>query len=86
MKVKINNFKIDYNFIKELYSDFPQNLVGKTIDVEVDGSEDEDDLVSIVINEITREITDTASETTDTSEWIWYGIGELDYEVVEKNN
>jgi len=80
MKVKINNFKIDYNFIKELYSDFPQNLVGKTIDVEVDGSEDEDDLVSIVINEITREITD------DTSEWIWYGIGELDYEVVEKNN
>ena len=76
MKVKINNFKIDYNFIKELYSDFPQNLVGKTIDVEVG---DEDNEFSIVINEIIREMIDDYKT-------IWEGVGQLDYEVVEENN
>ena len=78
MKVKITGFEIDHDLIKRLYRDPSQKLVGKTIDVEVDGSEDEDDLYSIVISEIIREMIDDY-------EWIWCGVGRLDYEVVEEN-
>ncbi len=76
MKVKITNFDLDHDYIKELCRDFSQKIVGKTIDVDADGSEDEDELYSIILSETTNDMIE------DCGEWIWCGVDKLNYKVV----